>query len=98
MTEPNQNTEPEPTPFTSGEPIPPKADPVDPDITRANFWIKEFDEKAVQENIKLAIFLIYDPKSPRPIIYTRGNTYTITRALVDLTRHFKEKLDEELKI
>jgi len=65
---------------------------------RGNFFIKEFDEKLQEEDIKLAFAIIIDPKHKQPIVYTRGNTYALTRLLVDTARYFKERLNQELAV
>lgn len=65
---------------------------------RGNFFIKEFDEKLQQEDIKVAVAIVIDPKYKQPIVYTRGNTYQLTRLLVDFSRYFKGRLNQELEV
>jgi hypothetical protein len=66
-----------------------------PDQIRAEFFVSDLDKKVTAESIPMAFAIIIDPKSQQPIIYAKGSTYTIARALVDMARYFKNKVVEE---
>ena len=68
------------------------------DVQRADWFVKDLNQKLTTEDIKLAFILIDDPKSQRPIIYARGSMYSVAKMLVQMAKHFKAELDKELQI
>jgi len=74
----------------------------EPEVTedqkRAESFIGDFEKKLEDGGVKLAFAVLIDPESKQPIIYNKGNTYQLTRLLVDMARYFKGRLDQELKV
>ena len=68
------------------------------DQKRAKFFVGDLMDKIDDEGVNVAFTIIMDPKCEQPIIYTKGSTYQLTRLLVDMSRYFKARLDQELKV
>jgi len=64
---------------------------------RAKHFVGDLDTKLNDEDIKVALAIIIDPKSSRPILYARGSTYQLTRLSCDIAKHFKSMLNKELE-
>lgn len=55
-------------------------------------------ESCKREHVPVAVAIVYDPKIPEePLIFTRGGTYPVARALASLLRRMKTVIDQELQ-
>jgi len=69
-----------------------------PKPDRAAYFVSDLDTKLASENVEIALAIILDPKSQKPILYAKGSTYNITRLAVHIARYFKEQLNKELEV
>jgi hypothetical protein len=67
---------------------------------RKDFFLGDMIAKVQEEGINIAIGVVIDPKiqEARPIMFSRGTTYSLAKISCELAKFFKDKLNEELSL